>query len=166
MNNRQLEIRKRLNLREYLKELELFAGRKVEEKELTSLQFMEEFREQVKAIPISPSVKFALAFEQLQSPEFASLVKQLYEKNMAPVYLWTSRTNDCGLFKVNDVTNINFKFPFDVNSDGILTIVTTDAQDRMLLDFNEEEKVGKTLEIEIRGQNWVKVSTVNITSPS
>jgi hypothetical protein len=105
-----------------------------------------------------PAVDFSLPFEERKSPKFSSLVKQLHDLNPEPIYLWTSRTNDCGLFKLDDVSKLNFAFPFEINPEGILVITTIDGNDRMLLDFSGENQSQQLLEVEIRGQNWVKAT--------
>lgn len=156
--DRQREIRKRINLNSYLKQLSAFAGRDVRAEELTSLEFMEKYRRDVEAIPKTPNIKLELSFEARKSPRFYSFIDQLRNLNHNPVYLWTSLSNDCGLLQLSGVSKVDFAFPFEITPEGVLVISTADGKDRMLLDFSEEIPGNQSLEIELRGLNWIRAT--------
>jgi len=49
---------------------------------------------------------------------------------------------------------INFHFAFDINREGIFSLLTGDLRNGLLLDFSEEAVGVRTLEIELSGENW------------
>jgi hypothetical protein len=165
MNNRQLEIRERINLPAYLKELSVLAGREVNREEMISLEFTAQLQGKVAAIPSVPSVKFKLQFDVLKLPAFATFIEHLRDLNPLPVYLWTSHTMDCGVFKLTSISEINFGFPFELMPAGIFTITPEDVQDRMVLDFSVQDDGRKILELELYGNHWVNASRSILEKP-
>lgn len=135
-------------------ELSVLVGRKVSEQELTSLERMEAFRTKVQQLTKTPSIKFSIPFEKQTSPAFASFMAHLCNLNPAPIFIWTPRARDCGLFELANVTKLNIAFPFDIYAEGILEMTTTDGADHMLFDFSEEDQGNQLLEVEIYGRNW------------
>lgn len=154
MNDRMQRVRRYLKMPVYLKELAVLVGRPVREEELSSLEQMESVRRKPGSIPkecYSIEIPFAAKSDQ----KFEKYTKQLTTLNPAPLYIWTDRSNDCGLLKVNSLSQIVFSFPFDLNMDGIISIVTSDLADSMVLDWSEEYGK-KILVVETHGIQWSK----------
>jgi hypothetical protein len=49
--------------------------------------------------------------------------------------LWIKESNDCGAVKLNSLNSINFGFPYEVSSNGVITITQVDYKYQILLDF-------------------------------
>jgi len=54
------------------------------------------------------------------------------------VTIWTPRTVIFGYFRLPSVRYFNFSFPFDSNSEGIVSILASDFSKRVVLDFSKE----------------------------
>jgi len=74
------------------------------------------------------------------------------------VYLWTALTNDCGVHRAVPLADIDFNFPFEFSPEGILSVVSQDLGDRILLDWYEEGGV-ELLDFEVIGPRWSAVNS-------
>ena len=158
MNNRQKEILRLTTLPLYLKELSTLVGRIVHESELLPIPQMEIVREKLRSASKHSGRSVTLPFEARTGVEFAQMMGQLKTLNPSSIYLWPHRANECGLFEVADLNQVAFSFPFDLNPDGILVVATSDGCDSMLLDWNDDERGVRMLEVEFRGPNWSKMN--------
>lgn len=70
-----------------------------------------------------------------------------------PVYVWTPLTTDCGAHAPVRLSELDLGFPFDLNPEGILTVLAEDLGNRMLLDWYEEGGV-ELLDVEVAGARW------------
>ncbi|MFC5456752.1 hypothetical protein [Prosthecobacter fluviatilis] len=156
MNNRQKETRRLTALPLYLKELSTLVGRIVHESELSPFTQMEIVREKLRSVSKGSCRSVTLPFEARTGVEFAQIIDQLRRLNSSSIYLWPSRANECGLLEVADLNQIKFSFPFDLNPDGILVVATSDGNDSMLLEWSDDERGVRMLEVEFRGPNWSK----------
>lgn len=100
------------------------------------------------------SSKFVIPFADKESPTFSAYIRRLAAAHSGPVILFTPRTASCGAITVPSLDWVNFSFPFDLNKEGILSILTADLSDRMLLDFFQEDEGPNLLEIEVQGDYW------------
>jgi hypothetical protein len=155
---RRHEISKRIqfkrNLPEYLQELKPLIGREISPEDLTPVEQVEQIRaESIAALKGSNTTKFVIDFEERRSERFQDFVYALSNVNRSPVYIWTDRSDACGLYKAESIDKVEFSFPFDIDSNGLFTFLTEDFNDKLLLDFYED--AGKEiLEIETTGKHW------------
>lgn len=141
------------NIGAYLAELEVLLGRKVDRSELMSLDDTERLASEGRKNPRAPKRTIDLRFEDLTAPAFKVLILDLSKRNPGGVFVWTPRTRACGLLPTVPITEVNFGFPFSVNSEGMLQLVSKDLEDDLVLDF---EEVGdtKVVQGELSGKNW------------
>ena len=147
-------LAQKLNLPQHLRELSQLVGRTVEPAELLSLAETEAVRAQAMMVQRQPSWQCELRFSDKRSPRIGRLLQAIREHNPSSVYLWTPRSNDCGLLRPVPLSDVRFDFDFAVNRDGILELLTADFQDRMLLDFSEGPDGEHLLEVEVAGAHW------------
>jgi hypothetical protein len=142
-------------LASYLKELKLLScSGDVDKSKLSSLAEVEAIRYKASHLDDLPVKKFTLDFNELSSGGGIELKRQLSKNNNSAVYLWTPRTNSCGLYSVQSIDDVNFKFPFNVNSEGIVVIMSTNLEDKLLLDFYRNSEGKEEVEVEVIGKNW------------
>ena len=154
MTTNRVNIDYRKNIKEYLSELGCLVRQAVSEDDLSEIYDVEMARDKSSLLVECPEYKFSIMFEEKNSKEFSDFIGKLYSANSSNIYLWTPRTNHCGLFKVDSIKSINFEFPFNINNEGILVFLTTDYADKMLFDFYIDSNDRKILEVEIQGNNW------------
>lgn len=121
---------------------------------LKSLEFTEIVREQARVLDAKPCSKFEVNFDMRCIPRFSSYVQTLYEKNSSQIYIWTAKSNYCGIFEIPSLLEFNFCFEFDVNQEGIIVLVAANMTDKLVLDFSYDALCGYSLEIETKGDNW------------
>ena len=156
MTDRQIEIRRRLNLAPYLAQLSVIANREVAAEEIGTFGEMEAFRARCSALRRDPDIRFIIPFEQRLGSEFTSFVARLRQLNPAPVHVWIDHTNDCGLLELPDVGEVNFAFPFDLDPNRMIVLTTTDSLDMLTLIRQLDRSNRQILYIEVTGQNWPK----------
>ncbi len=122
---------------------------------LIALEVMEEIRQNV----ISKSErkkKFTIPFEERSTEKFKYFIYNLYSKNQNPIYIWTELSNDCGIYEIDSILDFNFNFSFEVNSKGLINLLSKNLKDQIILDFSEDNNE-RLLEIELSGVNWIQV---------
>jgi hypothetical protein len=150
---RQLQARD-----QYLKELEALAGRPVHVRELTSPQDAAAVQTAAqKFIKMSKRV-LEMPFAELRSPDFQRFAAALALQNPSPVWIWTPRTEVMGMLRVDSLQQVNFGFDFSINTEGILSLLTADLEDSLLLDFSISDVGEQRVQVEIQGTNWEAVA--------
>lgn len=157
MNNKLMYKK---NLRSYLNELGHLTKRTPGESELLSLEFTEEERARACKVKAKASLRFEINFKDKNTPKFEMYINSLYVKNPSPIYIWTERSNYCGIFEIPSILEFNFNFNFDVNSEGIIVLLSKNMADKMILDFSPSvsDLSQNQLEIELLGDNWPLVT--------
>lgn len=141
-------------LASYIKELKsLSCTGEVNKNNLSSLDEVEKVRGKTSQLDELPMNKAIVEFSVLSSKKFNNFNTQLLQKLIKSLY-WTPRTNGCGLYSVESIDAVNFNFPFNINAEGILVLVSVDAQDKLLLDFYKSDEGKQMVEIEVSGKNW------------
>jgi hypothetical protein len=149
------KIQFKRNLAKYLDELKMLTGKDISPKELTSIEEVGHVRAaSMAALKGNGKARFAIAFDERTSDRFRNFVLSLRNANSRPVYIWTDRSDSCGLYKVESIDQVNFAFPFDINSNGVVTFRTEDFSDKLLLDFSEDDLGERILEVELTGKHW------------
>ena len=145
------------NIDSYLLELEMLADLKLSKDDLSSLKEVENIRDAALNLKSSQSSKFEIDFIDKSSDRFVHYIQNICQTNDDQVYLWTSKTNSCGLYKVDSISHVNFSFPFEINKEGVLVFLTADVNDKLLLDFTIDDAGKKVIEVETQGLNWPSV---------
>jgi hypothetical protein len=144
------------NLQCYLSQLCHLANRNVTADDLLPLEVTHAIREQSTRLLDKTSFrKFKIKFSEKLDTRFAMFVKNLYALNPSPVYIWVEHTNTCGLFEISSIMEFNAKFEYSVITEGIISLLTKDMIDNMVLDFYEDSSGEKFIEIELYGSSWV-----------
>jgi hypothetical protein len=142
------------NIKAYLSQLKALTNQDVTEEDLLSLDVVEDIREKSKGLIEKPKRKLVIPFEEKKEVRFQRFVQNLNQLNPSPVYIWTESTNSCGLFEIPSIAKFNFDFEYSVNREGIIVLLTKDFTDKMVLDFGEDAKGARLLEIELIGDHW------------
>jgi hypothetical protein len=141
-------------LKDYLSELSVLLGRQVTAEELSLPSIAVEVAAQSKSLMTLPSSTFTIPFTELSQPRFRVFIENLAARLPMPVMLFTPSSRLCGFIQVPSVNHINFQFPFDINSDGILSFIASDLSNRLLFDFFKSSSGVETVQIEIEGVAW------------
>jgi len=99
---------------------------------------------------------FDIPFSEKSGTRFRAFLRHLADANPSDVYIWTPASNICGVLKPLSLSEFDVAFPFDVNPEGVLVILTADFSDQLLLDYSDEGQ-GKMLEAEVSGEHWSRV---------
>ncbi|GGE54222.1 hypothetical protein GCM10007276_34110 [Agaricicola taiwanensis] len=143
-------IQQLANRRSYLAKLRLLLRREVNAVELLSLS---ETEERAKQQPAANAKNFRVPFDWLSTSAFDLLIRTLATLNPSPVILWVDKARICGALEVPSLTAIDFSFPFEALPEGIMVVTTSDARDKMVLDFYEEDGL-RYLDVELHGAGW------------
>lgn len=145
------------NIDAYLLEIELLTKKSIDKSELSSINEVDEIRSKASNLKTLPKKELKIDFSEKTSTRFIKYIQSLYYANNNEIYLWTSKTNVCGLYKVSSIKDINFSFPFDINNEGMFVLLSVDLKDKLLFDFSFDSSGKKIIEIEIQGLNWPSV---------
>ncbi|WP_061234866.1 hypothetical protein [Leptospira interrogans] len=99
--------------------------------------------------------KFEIPFEEKNSERFSRFLNILYSKNQLPIYIWTSLSNDCGVYRIPSILDFNSHFTFEVNG-GFILLLSENLDDELIFDFTEDNNE-RLLEVELSGANWIQV---------
>ena len=142
------------HLGRHLSELSHVLGRSVRREDLLSLEESEAVLAQSKAALRVPGWKITVPFEDKNLPWFRTFVKALGSAKARRVYVWTPLASDCGLPKPVPLSEIDFSFPFDLNPEGILEVITEDLEEGLILDYSLGAGDRAELEVEVSGPRW------------
>jgi hypothetical protein len=154
MGTLQAELAFKRSISKHLTELSKLVGRHVAIKDLLSIEETDDLRKRASEVSRAPSLKTTLDFTDKSSERFKAFLQRLASSNAAPVYIWTTLSNTCGLLRPVPLVSIDYGFDFDLNEDGIVAFVTEDLKDRMLLDYTERSDGIRELELEAAGEDW------------
>lgn len=152
------EVRRRATIGAYLAELSALIGRRVDASELGSREQAILLRTKAQErFPMS-AVSFEIPFSERTTERFRQFVLNLESAKTCPVYIWTPRTIDCGTVVVPSLASLSFDFAFGLNPEGILSFVTFDLSDRILLDFGRSADGEERMTVEVQGERWASVT--------
>lgn len=154
MNDLSEKLAFKRELHRHLHELGLLVGRPVHKEELLSLAETKGIRLQANQIVRQPIRKFEIPFIKKREQRFASYIEKLAEVNPSNVYLWTPASNFCGVLRPVPLKTFSITFPFDLNPEGIVVILTSDLYDQLLLDYSQGDFNEQMLEVETSGEQW------------
>jgi hypothetical protein len=145
------------DLKTYLSELSALCGRAIRSDELGSAEEARNLRNLAQKFSTEPSVKYEMPFSDRTKESFRDFSARLQGANPSTIYVWTPRTISSGTFVAPSIGSIKFNFDFEINPEGILTFLTSDLKDRLLLDFSTSSGGEEYMTIETQGPNWTKV---------
>ena len=155
---RQKLIAKKIHMRSHLDELRVLLGRAVAAEELCSLEQTESIRQASRKFRDQPVTACEIDFAAKQSDRFRSFVDRLAVANASPIYLWATYSVECGTLMVRSLRDVKFDFDFAVGEMDLLSVTTSDLQDRLLLDWFESDAGARRLKIETQGKHWAGMS--------
>lgn len=141
---------------DHLAELSSILGRPVVMDELESMDTTRAILDAQKPLLAFEPIKFEIPFHEKSEKPLYDLIQTLSSANPAPLFLWASHANDCGVLKLRSLADVRYDFAFDVN-EGLLSLVTIDLCDQLLLDFYEDE-YAQVLSLAIQGGHWTAVA--------
>jgi hypothetical protein len=146
------------DLPRHLRELALLVGRSVDRHELLPLHETKAIRAQASQVDRQPVVQFEVPFEAKTQPRFATFVKRIAEANPSDVFLWTPTSNLCGLLRPLPLAAVHMDFPFHLNPEGIVSILTSDLREQLLLDYSTGNDDESVLQVQVSGERWGRVA--------
>lgn len=159
MINLEQRLSYNYNIKAHLEQLSHLTNRAVTKHDLLSLELTDSIREQsLKLLNESRSIKFEIYFLEKTEARFQAFVKNLVVLNPSPVYVWIEHTITCGLLEIALITEFNFKFEYSVCANGIISLLTKDMMDNLVLDFYEDSLGERVIDIELIGNNWPSCS--------
>ncbi|MGI6339278.1 MAG: hypothetical protein ACOXZV_07885 [Bacteroidales bacterium] len=139
-------------LNSYLEELNLIVRVKLSEKDLIPLEETEHLISRRKQISKSiPQKKVKLKFED--KARLYGYLNALESVRNGKIILFTEYSKYCGALLLNSFNDINYDFSFDDEHSGIVSILSENLNDKLLLDFYEEDG-SFFIEVETQGHLW------------
>lgn len=143
------------DLKPYLDQLNALVNCKVVESDLLSLEETDSIREKSKLmLDVSKVRKFRIDFSEKSGKRFKDFIQCLSEGNSRPLYIWLNYSNSCGLYQLDSIFKFNFDFDYLTVHQGIISLLTNDMSENMILDFFEDSSGEQVVEIELTGKNW------------
>lgn len=133
------------------------ANTTVNRSDLSTIDSVNEVKAKATKLENFPTENFSINFSDKKSGRFCKYIESLYKANGERVYLWTSKSNDCGLYSVGCIKDVDFSFPFELNTEGMLVLLSLDINDKLLLDFYIDSCGSKVIDIEAQGLNWTNI---------
>ncbi|MFA4796618.1 hypothetical protein Q2296_19040 [Leptospira kirschneri] len=155
MNEENLKkFRYKLSMPKYIAEISQLTNNPFDKTNLLTLNQTESIRRSPSKIKVMR--KFEIPFEEKNSERFSKFLNNLYSKNQLSIYIWTELSNDCGVYRIPSILDFNYHFVFEVNTDGLIQLLSENLDDELIFDFTEDNNE-RLLEIELSGANWIKV---------
>lgn len=104
------------------------------------LDAINEVRVRARGLKDKPMRLFTIPFNTKNTLEFRAFIGRLQEANSSPIFLWTSRSEVCGLLELPSLSAFNFGFEFALEPNGIVVLMTTDTRERLTLDYGKDKK--------------------------
>lgn len=159
MTDRNSIIGYKREIQRYLLELKELCLQPVSTSDLFSLENTERIqRDSLRSLEGKSTRRILIDFEEKKAVKFKDYVAKLHDANSHSVYVWTERTNQCGLHEISSLLEFNFDFRYDVNEQGIVVLLASDLTDNLVLDFSYNERSAKyDLVIDVLGNHWSAV---------
>lgn len=159
MNDRKRTLGYNREIQRYLLEIKELCLQPAAASDLLSLDHTERIREDsLRSLNGKSTRRIVIDFEQKKTIKFKDYVAKLHDANPHPVYVWTERSNQCGLHQIHSLLEFNFDFRFDVNEQGIIVLLASDLTDNLVLDFSYNERLSRyDLVIDVLGDHWSAV---------
>ena len=143
-------------LKDYLKKIKELTTEDVQAEQLVDLPTTSLLKK--KAIDLEECMEKHVY--DLKSDEYfeaiPDFVGSLFKAYSGPVTVWIEESSICGPVVLESILNFNFKFDQNKLPEEVISILSTDAREKLVLDFDSSY-----VEIEIFGDRWSKVSLAN-----
>ena len=87
-------------------------GTKVFREALLSLKELEMVREKSKVINNKPQSSFEIIFSEKESKRFSDFMVKLHGSCSKPCFIWTEKSNVCGLYQIDNLLQLDLFFCF------------------------------------------------------
>ena len=122
-------------LNDYLSVLNKLSLIKIENKNLLSIVETDMIIEKASSLLLSNSLKINFLNKDELKKEILNIFN--YQDR---VYLFTSLSKDCGTVEINMLNEFNFNFNYNDDTSGIIILISTSGEKKIILDFYEEAK--------------------------
>jgi len=129
-------------LNDYLSVLNKLSLIKIENKDLLSIVETDKIIDKASSLLLNNSLKIEFSNKDELKKEILNIFN--YQDR---VYLFTSLSEDCGTVDINLLNEFNFNFNYNDDISGIIILISTLREKKILLDFYEEDEK-KYIEIE------------------
>ncbi|MFT3912597.1 MAG: hypothetical protein QM704_00510 [Anaeromyxobacteraceae bacterium] len=144
------KLRRSRHLARHLTELGRLLHKEVRTEDLLSLDETEALLARSKAVTRrAPDWKSSFPFAEKEQ----RLSRPIRPIHAEMVYVWTALANDCGVHRLVRLSELDFRFSFDFSPEGILTVISEDLENQMLLDWHKDNGV-ELLDLEVTGPRW------------
>ena len=103
-----------------------------------------------------PGVRTEFDFSVLSSPRWRLYADQLESRSPGEVLLWIPTSPDCGLLRLPSLSRFQPTFPLEEYPEDILTLLTVDGDDSLLLDWGSYDDE-RLVELESNGARWAGI---------
>ena len=144
-------------LKEYLLELNKLSLKEVSAENLLSVEETDMLKEKSRLKNHQrdyPLIKKTFLFNE--KDKLKEYVDKLYKLYPHEIYLLTGYSEYCGCLKMESLMDFNIYFNFNDERDGIMSILSADLNNSLLLDYYEEYNE-YYIELEFRGEEWSKI---------
>lgn len=141
LEQKKRRIYGRQYLKYYLEELSNILTRNIDSKDLLSIIATDKIAQHKRGELINKHIISFSNKEKLRK----ILTEYVNSKNF---YLFISHSLDCGTLEINLFTDFNFDFNFKDLSSQIITLLSIDFKEEIILDYYEEDNI-EYLEVEI-----------------
>lgn len=147
-------LRKNAILKDYLIELSILFDKEITAEDLSLSSEASKIASNISGFEMQFSNKFTIPFSDMYQPRFINYIDNLDAKLSLPIFVFTPHSLICGFMQAQSLRHINFKFPFEINKDGILIFITNDLSNRLSLDFYVSQSGVETVQVEVQGPDW------------
>ena len=158
--DRQDLIRRKANLRAHLSDVRCYLGRLVDERELVSVAESRQLIATAREIferDGRKRVSFDLPFPEKSTPRFLAFVGRIAGAGASGAYLWTARSDACGLCRLDSVRDIDWSFDFGCDPTEMFVLYSSDLSDSLLVEYFESDEGQQQLRLELSGHRWSDV---------
>jgi hypothetical protein len=156
---RRDRILQKTNMKTYLQVLSTLTRKPVHADTLNCLEEALLMSQKSRQVLSSPVMVYEGEFSELHSDQFIKYVQKLQISKPNPIIVWTEQTIYCGALSIPSIDAIlEFDFEEIFNTESLITFITNDPRNSLLLDFELSRDNKKLMKIEVQGPNWSSIS--------
>ena len=161
LSNKEILVNKnqgKVYLPKYLTELNALFKCAVSINNLLSLQDSENLKDNsIIAMKGCVPIKKIVPFDDKKTLEV--YIKKLVHSYNKEIYVFTDYSKYCGVASVSKLECFNTSFKYEDEHAGIVSMLTKELGNNLVLDFFEDEDGIRMLELEVTGQLWSSLIT-------
>jgi hypothetical protein len=152
-------ILQKTNMKSYLQVLSTLTCKFVHADALNDLEEAIAIRQKIRQVLTSPAIVHEGEFSDLHSDRFIKFVQKLQISRPTPIMVWTVQTIYCGALSIPSIDLIlDFNFEEIFNTESLITFITNDPRNSLLLDFELSRNNEKLMKIEVQGPSWGSIA--------